>query len=105
VSYKVTQSYKIHSKVTIPSSFLLFQLCYVRHKVKDRNIKKIKAFGSHVQKIRISKGLSQEELADLADIAYSSVNKIENGLLNTSIGTVFDLAKALEIKPRDLLDF
>lgn len=75
------------------------------HDVKKRHNKQINTFGYNLQKIRVSKGISQEVLAVKANIAYSSINKIENGQINTTIGTVFALAKALNIDPKELFDF
>ena len=75
------------------------------HSVRARNIKKLKAFGQNLQEIRMSKGLSQEDLAHQANIAYTSINKIEKGELNTSVATVFEIAKALGIPPGKLFDF
>lgn len=63
-----------------------------------RNEKLIKAFGKHVRKIRLAKGISMEKLAELAEIEYSQISKIERGLLNTTISSSFAIAKALDIE-------
>jgi DNA-binding XRE family transcriptional regulator len=76
-----------------------------KHKVKARNQKKLKAFGSHVRKIRNEKGLSQEKLADLAGISENTVVTLESGVLNTTIATCFDIAKALGVHQKELFDF
>lgn len=39
-----------------------------------------------------------EKLAELADIEYSQISKIERGLLNTTISSSFALAKALDVE-------
>ena len=72
---------------------------------KQRNLKKLAAFGNNLQRIRIEKGFSQEDLADRANVAFSTINKVENGHLNTGVCTVFDLARALKVSPKDLFDF
>ncbi|MEM6735721.1 MAG: helix-turn-helix transcriptional regulator [Bacteroidota bacterium] len=77
----------------------------MKHQVRERNQDNLKAFGEHLRKLRESKGLSQEELAYRAQVAYSSINKLENGKLNTSISTLFDLADALRIEKTELLNF
>jgi transcriptional regulator with XRE-family HTH domain len=77
----------------------------VAQEVRTRNLKKMKAFGENLKRIRTKKGLSQEDLAHNAEIAYTTINKIENGQLNTGICTVFELAKALNVAPKDLFDF
>jgi transcriptional regulator with XRE-family HTH domain len=70
-----------------------------------RDISAINILASNVRRYRIAKNLSQEALANHAGIEYSQVSRIERGLLNTSISVVFALAKALEIKPSQLLHF
>lgn len=67
-----------------------------------KNQKIIKAFGQRLREIRISKGVSQELLANNADIPISQVGRIERGEVNTTISTVYALATALEIKVDDL---
>ena len=53
----------------------------------------------------MEKGISQEELADRADLTLSQVGRIERGLLNTSLTMIYLLAKALDVKPHELLMF
>lgn len=72
---------------------------------KRRNAKKLIAFGANLQRIRLEKGLSQEDLADQANVAYTTINRLENGRLNTGVATVFDLARALKVLPKDLFEF
>jgi DNA-binding XRE family transcriptional regulator len=76
-----------------------------KHQVKARNLKKLKSFGSHIRKIRNDKKLSQEQLADLAGISENTIVTLESGVLNTTVATCFDIAKALEIHPKELFDF
>lgn len=72
---------------------------------KEVDTNSIKLFGKQVRKIRISKGFSMEKLANLTSFEYSQISRIELGQINTSIDTVFKIAKALEIHPRELFDF
>ena len=46
-----------------------------------------------------------EKLADLAEFVYPQISRIELGQINTSIDTVFKLAKALSVEPKQLFDF
>ena len=71
----------------------------------QRNDSFIKAFGINLRSIRTSKGISQEDLADKADLTLSQVGRIERGVINTSISMIFALATALEIEPWELLQF
>jgi transcriptional regulator with XRE-family HTH domain len=70
-----------------------------------RNEEFLKAFGSNLRKLRKEKGLSMERLAQIAGIEYSQVSDIEHGKINTTLSSVFVLAKALEIRPSILLEF
>lgn len=58
-------------------------------------------FGKNVCKIRVLKGYTQEQLADEANISQVQVARIESGKLNTSISTVYALAKALGVEEGD----
>lgn len=73
--------------------------------INVKNKKFIKAFGTNLKRIRKESGLSQEDLANDADIPLSQVGRIERGEVNTTISTVFVLAKALKIEASDLFQF
>lgn len=62
-------------------------------------------FGEQLQKVRESKGLSQRELSLNCSIDHSNLSKIERGEKNITLLTIFELASALDVKPRRLLDF
>jgi transcriptional regulator with XRE-family HTH domain len=70
-----------------------------------RDDKAIKKFGENVRAIRLSKGISQEDLAHDTGLEYSQINRIELGKVNTSISHVILLAKHLKVKPSELFDF
>ena len=46
-----------------------------------------------------------EKLAQAAGLEYSQISEIELGKINTTISTVYVLAKTLEISPKELFDF
>ena len=48
---------------------------------------------------------SQERLADEAKLGENQVYLIETGQVNVTISTIKRLAKALDVHPKDLLDF
>lgn len=62
-------------------------------------------FGKHLRQKRLKKGFSQEVLANDADIPISQVGRIERGEINTTIGTLLSISKALNIPIKDLFDF
>lgn len=52
--------------------------------------------GNNIRKKRNEKEMSQQELADLSDVAKSTVQRIEKGELNPSILTLKSISNALE---------
>lgn len=72
---------------------------------KSRNTDYIIAFGEHVKKLRLARKLSRETLAAYADIETMQIYRIETGKVNTTISTIYAIAKALEVPPKKLLDF
>lgn len=63
------------------------------------------AFGKNLKMLRNEAKLSQEDLANDCDISISQIGRIERGEINTTISTLFVLAKALKIEVKDLFDF
>ncbi len=61
--------------------------------------------GQSIKKFRAQKDMTQEDLADYADINVSYLAKIENGYVNTSVRYLIKIAKGLKIKVRELFDF
>lgn len=64
-----------------------------------------KDFGNKIREIRKQRGVSQEGLADLADLDRTYIGGIERGIRNPSLRNIGKIAKALKIKPKDLFDF
>lgn len=63
----------------------------------------LKAFGQHIKRLRVERGLTQANLAFEAGLSESQVQRIEYGNHNFTIMTLIALAKALEIPPSSLL--
>lgn len=59
--------------------------------------------GWNVRKIRVEKNLTMEELADRADVDFSSLARLERGVLNATIGIIEKLARALDARLVDLV--
>lgn len=64
-----------------------------------------KAFGIHLRKMREAKGFGMREFATHADIEYSQLSKIERGITNPTICTVYAIAEALNVTHGLLYDF
>jgi transcriptional regulator with XRE-family HTH domain len=52
--------------------------------------------------IRKNKALSQRDLAKLADVSPTTINRIEQGLIEANPSTRRKLANALGVKPEDI---
>ncbi len=63
-----------------------------------------KKLGLKVKIERIKKNLSQEKLAELADIDRGTLSKIERGVISPTIATLYKLSTAFKIKISDLVD-
>ena len=71
-------------------------MLHFRCVINIKNDEVIKAFGRRLRDLRISKGLSQEQLANEAEIPLSQVGRIERGEINPTLSTISALAKALK---------
>ena len=62
------------------------------------------AFGAVVKGKRVEMGISQEELANLAQVERSHMGKIERGEHLPNLVLILRLAKALSVNPGLLVD-
>ena len=60
-------------------------------------------FGQRVRELRLAKDISQEDLAEKAGLDRTYVSSIERGKRNISLLNIERLAKALGVKPHQLL--
>lgn len=70
-----------------------------------RHLEKTKRFGVHLRKLREDKGLSQQALADIANIGKTTVLRIENGRQSPTLEMLITLSEALEIPFAELMKF
>ena len=59
--------------------------------------------GQILQEYRVKKGMSQELLSGLAGLDRTHYSKIERGLRSPTLDTLFKIAQALEIPPREIV--
>jgi transcriptional regulator with XRE-family HTH domain len=64
-----------------------------------------KPLGAAIRKRRLALGLTQEQLAEKADLHWTYISGIERGIRNVSIVNLFHIATALEVRVRDLVKF
>lgn len=60
-------------------------------------------FAENLRRQRRARGLSQEELADLAGLHRTYVGSVERGERNISIDNIERLARSLKIESADML--
>jgi len=73
--------------------------------ISVRNKQVLLDFGHHLRQLREDKGISQEHLANLADISLSQISRIERGVINPTLCTMITIADALGILLQELIDF
>ncbi len=60
--------------------------------------------GKRIRALREERKISQEELADRADIHRNYISQIEGGKRNLSFYNVVKIARALQVSPSRLID-
>jgi len=61
-----------------------------------------KAFGARVRELRVSRGWSQEKLAERSRRHWTYIGGIERGERNPTLRVIAALASALEVSIKDL---
>jgi len=61
--------------------------------------------GTRISSERVGRGLGVRELALIAGIEHHQLINIEKGRVDIRLSTLLKIAKALNVKARDLLDF
>jgi transcriptional regulator with XRE-family HTH domain len=61
-------------------------------------------FGKQVRALRLERGLSQEKLAELADLHRNYVGGVERGERNIALLNIVALARALKVRPTKLIE-
>jgi transcriptional regulator with XRE-family HTH domain len=59
--------------------------------------------GETVRELRVSKNLTQEELAEKCDTSAVYISEIERGIKNPSVNTLMVISSALDIKLSNLI--
>ena len=63
----------------------------------------LRMVGFRIREIRTNKNLTQEELAELADISVTHISALERGVKNANLSTFVAIANALQVSADTLL--
>ncbi len=61
------------------------------------------AFGKIIKQLREEREMSQQELADYAELDRSYISDMERGRYNPTLLTVYKLAEILKVKPNEIV--
>lgn len=64
-----------------------------------------KKVGQRIVELRTQKGWSQSDLARASNKDRQAIEKLENGKVNPTIYSLLEIAKALEVDLKELVDF
>ena len=59
--------------------------------------------GEAIRNYRKQAGLTQEKLAEKADLHHNFIGEVERGNMEISLGSMLKIAKALNVRVRDLV--
>ena len=102
----VTLKHFFRKSVTIryPEVKRLFAAAYRGlHVLKKEETQILKQLGLKIKKLRHQQGISRTQLAFEIKSSEKHLNRIEDGVVNTSVIKLFQIAEVLGIKPEDLL--
>ena len=71
--------------------------------ISKKEWKRIKVFGANVRRERVRRKLTQDSLAERAEIATRNLQKIEAGEINLLLTTVFRIQLALRCSYKSLM--
>ena len=62
-----------------------------------------KLVGENVRRIRMSRAMTQEALAERSGFSQQYISDLERGRRNPTVVSLFELAQALDVTPTDLI--
>lgn len=70
----------------------------------DQNNLIQRQFGLRLKELRDAKGMTQEDLAEKAELFRTYLSRIETGSANPTLTVIYQLARAVEEAPSSLLE-
>lgn len=100
ISVLITPLNSVHLSSVDPSTSETYHLATVpKHVKSDPRVK----FGKAVRALRMKRGLSQERLAELAEIHRTYIGDVERGTRNISLINMCRISEALSISLSTLI--
>ena len=62
-----------------------------------------KLVGTNLRRVRLEKGLTQEELSELSGFTQQYLSTVESGQANPTIVTIYEIATAMGVSHIDLV--
>lgn len=84
------------------NDLFIVESLFISLKIKSMSKLTVKA-GKKIADIRIEKGLSQQELADLSKLQVAYVGRVELGKYSIGLDNFNKICKALDVKMSDIL--
>ena len=72
-------------------------------RVENKYSQELLKLGQKIRVIRISKNLTQNDLATICDVDIRTIQRIERGQLNMSLKVFFAICESLQTKPEVLI--
>ena len=70
-----------------------------------KNLAGLQAFGMHLRQLREARGFSQQALADHADIAKATIQRIEKAQYSATLDVLLSLAQVLRVSLPEMMQF
>ena len=74
-------------------------------RVIDANIKMSRLKATYIKNLRVEKGMTQQELADLVNVRRETIVRLENGNYNPTLSLAVDIARVFEIAIEEIFIF
>lgn len=74
--------------------------------MNDRDRARMETFRINLRKFREQRGWKQHDVASRCDVHRSKISELESdGSSNLTLTTLFELARAFEVHPKELIDY
>ena len=71
---------------------------------RARNPQLAIAFGRRLRQLRVERGLTQEQVAERADVHATFISNVERGYSSPTLDTLIRIAAAINVRASELID-